>query len=290
MNGILNQPAVTFPEQIRVNNQAAWAYWYNLIPYPYNSYPEWNNATGRDIYSQDEQPIGIELPPNKVTQMFIRLDQDTAFRLINFKYTVFEPTDLNQSQLTGQITGTKGTKALTGSAGAKFDTELVPGQHIVLENVALATFQLYTVDTITDFQTMTVKENLKYDYAGTNGYYASLNWYRNISNDAAESHPNIQHYIPLTRYVKVGVNFPCQQSRYMYGGTQEYFRAGGFDERLRPISCLQGEKNGVGTIRTASLLPHEGTIMIKAENLTNTYLYINGTAFGYKVTLGRDGR
>lgn len=416
---LLKKNSVTFPEQMRVNDQGAWPFWYPLIPYPYHDTDILNGGTGL---------LGIKIPAGEIRNIFITLEQDTAFRLINLKYTVFEaavPKDLNgvittaigsanvtgvtAAPLTGTISIGIGNTAVVG-VGTLFTAELSVGQtivytddlaveqfgkiqaitdnlNLVLETAApsaatLKTFQISTLflteltagDVITwlddggvrRFGTvlnivdnlnlvlaanaLSVTTELTYknsDYIGfittvpgdtsvvgtgtsfltdapagsqimwtndsgqveigtvadvtndllltleqpaelvtTQASYDSImySWYDNVIGTPPLL--NTLKFIPLTKRVRVGVNLPSLQGRYIYGGTQAYLRGGGFEERPRVIGSIQGAKDGVGTIRTASLLPHEGSINVRVFNEHNQPIYINGVAFGYKVTLG----
>lgn len=339
---LLQQNSVTFPRQQRVNDQGAWPFFYPLIPYPYHDTDVLNNGTGL---------LGIKIPAGTTRNVFITLEQDTAFRLINFKYTPFEAkvpqnlsgtittaigspnivgvgttfvTDLSigdyitwlddggvrrfgeiltitdnlnivltanalsvttgltykKTDYLGFITTIAGSAAVVGT-GTTFTTDLSVGSGIVWTDDN-GQVEIGTVFSITDNTNLTLEQPAEIVATQSSYDHTTYTWYSDVLGIPAL--PNTHKYIPLTKRVRVGVNFPSLDGRYMYGGIQSYFN-GGFAERPRLIASLQGLQDGAGMIRSASLLPHEGSINIKVTNEHTQPIYINGTAFGYKVTL-----
>lgn len=116
---ILNRESVQFSSNLAYNSSKAWPFWYALIPYPYLNTDKLNGGLGL---------LGHRIPSGRYRDLSVRLDRDTAFRLINFKYTMYRPGF--GAALTGTITGTSGSAILNGTLTA-FENELTIGQTII---------------------------------------------------------------------------------------------------------------------------------------------------------------
>lgn len=116
---MLKREAVRFKSNLMYSSEKAWPFWYNLIPYPYLTTDKLNGGMGL---------LGQAIPTGSSRDFAIKLDRDTAFRLINFKYSAYRPGF--GEQLTGTITATAGSATITGVL-TLFTTELSVGQTII---------------------------------------------------------------------------------------------------------------------------------------------------------------
>lgn len=103
---------------------------------------------------------------------------------------------------------------------------------------------------------------------------------------------------PLTTYLRVSLLTKSNNSNYLLGGNAELAganvygppslgaAAGGLQERPHAVNSIQGFKDGLGSLYTPYQLPNEGTVFFRVHNTHSLYtLYVNGTVFGYKVSI-----
>lgn len=97
-------------------------------------------------------------------------------------------------------------------------------------------------------------------------------------------------YRPIANLLTVTIILTSLQNRYQLGGTQ-YRPGSGLLERPENITALQGQDDGMGFIRGAALLPTEATVVIRITNNSATEtIIVNGTLFGYKVSINEVSR
>ncbi len=97
---------------------------------------------------------------------------------------------------------------------------------------------------------------------------------------------NLLVYRPLTDFVRVTLFYPSLRDRYSYGASQVENDTG-LIERPLPITDLQGVDDGLGgRLRTESLQPYEGLVVIRVLNNYTEDLIVGGSLFGYKIVLG----
>ena len=102
---------------------------------------------------------------------------------------------------------------------------------------------------------------------------------------------NLFNYRPLTQFLRVTAIMTSLRTRYLYGGSQTFISPnavanGGNQERPQLISSLQGIDDGLGQLRTAAIFGYDSSFKIRVTNLYTEDILLNGTLFGYKITLG----
>jgi len=129
---------------------------------------------------------------------------------------------------------------------------------------------------------------MKFTQAGASAAAALTVSAVGVSTAAASVLPqNLLRYNALTKFLDVTIILPSQSGRYLYGGLEE--RVGsGLRERPIPPNNLQGIDDGMGMVRTATLLPNEGNVLVRITNNFSDALIVNGTLFGYKVALPKE--
>jgi len=187
------------------------------------------------------------------------------------------------SVLSGAISCTTSSKIITGIASA-FTTELKVGSVVAFVNGSIFYVTVDKIISDTEFTTASFPVmNNQFDIAAVVEQAADFNF---ALADDSTLHRD------LTDFVKVSFVLLSQQGRYLYGGTQTITdRTGnmiGLNECPLPISALQGERDGLGQLRTPSLQPYEGVVNVKVFNKSDTDVFVNGCLFGYKITFNRD--
>lgn len=281
----LDRESVIFDADRKWNNQKAWPFWYPLIPYPYHETDTLNNGQGL---------LGIQVLPGQIKNINIITDRDTAYRLLNFKYTVFAANEGTAGA--GTATFAAGSTAVVG-VGSDFTTIFPDGiGWITYVGGTTGLLRTVFVESVTDATNLTLTSTP--DEAAAGVAWGRGEWIWNLqtqatpgvdipSTIAAPVPEEIHHWYPLYQQVKVGVRIPSLKDREIYGGLERQIGVGGqFTESRHRITELQGEYDGVGMLRTESLVGPESTITVKVENTnTDRIIFINGTTFGYKVAL-----
>lgn len=191
------------------------------------------------------------------------------------------------------ISGTSFTIPISSSAvtgvGTVFTEQFRVGDRFSVVDAG-GTRQIFTVAAITDDLTMTIAETTG-GTAGTDNVAAT---------SAGENMPfllgpkkpnNLFHYRPLTQFIRVSYIMSSLRGRYLYGGSQEYLDPNnpdnsGLRERPHLISALQGVDDGLGMLRTPAVFPYQANCRIRVTNNYTEDIVINGTLFGYKISLG----
>lgn len=282
---VLNKNAVKFDSDRKWNNQKFWPYWYPLIPYPWQETDTLNKGQGL---------LGIEILPGQIKDISIITDRDTAYRLLNLKYTVYSANEATTGA--GTLTMVSGSTAVVG-VGSNFTT-LFPDGIGWLTFIGGSTGLLRTVfvESVTDATNLVLSSPAPESAAGVAWGRGEWIWTIqtqavpgvDIPNPIASPVPEeIQHFYDLAQQVKVGLRVPSLRDRDIYGGLERQLGLGGFfAENRHRITELQGAEDGVGMLRTALLVGGDSTITVRVENTnTDRIIFINGTTFGYKIAL-----
>lgn len=115
-----------FDSYVKYNNQPAWPFWYPFIPFPYLDTDSENGGLGL---------LGFTLNAGEIKDIPIITEQDTAYRLINIKYSIYR--DCAGARIgTNALFGiTEGTTALGVTAGTgDFTTDLIEGSPLYWVN------------------------------------------------------------------------------------------------------------------------------------------------------------
>lgn len=104
------------------------------------------------------------------------------------------------------------------------------------------------------------------------------------SGNASPVPINLNHYRPITQFIRVGLFCPSLRGRFQYGGL-EYIAQSGLQERRHLISNLQGIDSGMGMLRVDSVQPPQGDVILRFENFWTEPVIMTGSVFGYKIAL-----
>lgn len=286
---VLTRDSVNFDVGDKWNNQKAWPFWYSFIPYPFGDTDTLNNGLGL---------LGIEILPGQTKNINIQIEQDTVYRLINLKYSAYNCRE----QTEGAGTITLATDSLDVVAvGGDFET-IFPVDPDSGERRGILTYvgattgllRCVSVASVTDDDNLVLADFPPEAAAGVAWGSGEFIYHQTtaagVDIPAAMNSPVIEdvfNYYPLTQALKVGVNIPSLKNRNIYGGLEQLLGTGALLEMNRHrISELQGEYNGYGMLRTAALVPNDGTIQITVENLYDKIVFVNGATFGYKIAIG----
>lgn len=271
---ILNENAVQFDSHRRYNNQAAWPFWYPLVPKPYLETDTLYNGLGLQ---------GHTIPANTRKEINVQLDRDSVYRLINLKYQALSCNA--GAQLTGTIVLAGVNVTGTGTA---FQTELNIGNPIQWVDDA-GDSQCGIVKTITSQTVMTLELPGTVTTGGDNFfkaiYQSSVSPNSPVPYNLYES-----QQLTNTKLLRVSVIMSSLGTKYLMGGTQVFTAPdtarSGLQERPILMSALQGADDGLGQLRTPALFGYDSSVKIIMENTSGGDLIVNGTLFGYKISPG----
>ena len=211
-------------------------------------------------------------------------DTTITVTIMNPSATTAKPYKRVATVQTGTITIIS-TGAVTGVATV-FTTEFAVGQSIMYFDSVSGTINAATITSITDNTNMTVEPN---DLTTAPALTLIALQISDDINPSSILPTFANQYTPLIDFLDVSLLIPSLDYRFKYGGT-EYLPTGGLQERAINLAALQGEFNGYGMLRTESLVPAEGTITVRVTNIHPTdTLHINGTLFGYEISLSEIG-
>lgn len=90
---VLSRRAVQFGEQARAQNQSAYPFFQNFIPFPY-THSQVNAATGQYSVTsaQAEGPDGLSIAAGGLLDIPIVMDKDCVFHLLYVKYGAWNPS------------------------------------------------------------------------------------------------------------------------------------------------------------------------------------------------------
>lgn len=274
---ILNKNAVQFDAHRRYNNQAAWPFWYPLVPKPYLETDTLNNGLGL---------LGHTIEPDSRKEINVQLDRDSVYRLINLKYTASfcAPGTL----LTGTIIVTAGSVDVVGDE-TLFTSELKIGDPITYEDENFIR-RCSVVKTITDNENLTIElpsvalaAIVPYNKAV---YVDSISPNTPVPYNLYES-----QQLTVLKFLRITVVMSSLGTKYLMGGTQVFTDPdstnGGLQERPILMAALQGFDQGLGQLRTPSVFAYDSSVKIIIENLSAVNpAIVNGTLFGYKISPG----
>lgn len=89
--------------------------------------------------------------------------------------------------------------------------------------------------------------------------------------------------IPRWSELDVSVYMTSSGGRDLYGGFQRDPNTGAMEEIPVPVMALQGDADGMGSIRTAFQLPREATVRVRVQSRAAQALNVYGFLFGYKI-------
>jgi len=167
---VLERPAVQFNANKKWNNQKAWPFWYPFVPYPYLDTDWRNNGLGL---------LGFPVPPGRILDIPVTLEQDTVFRLLNLKYSLYR--EAPGAALTGTIEATAGSTTLTGTLTV-FTTEAPAGTPLIWVNDN-GTYSSGVVASVTNDTTLILEQAPTVaTAAGAALFLRQLLWYDTVPN------------------------------------------------------------------------------------------------------------
>lgn len=273
---VLNKNAVQFDSHRRYNNQAAWPFWYPLIPKPYLE---------TDVLHAGLGLLGHSLPGNTRKEINVQLDRDSVYRLINLKYTALSPG--RASTLAGTITIVAGAVAVVG-VGTAFTTDFIVGQPMTWADDG-GVNRFGVIKTITDATNLTLELAQQTDTTGNT--YGPTQFTTSVSpNTPVPFNLYESQQLVVTRFLRVSVIMSSLGTKYLMGGTQVFTdpdtNNSGLQERPILMTALQGFDDGLGQLRTPALFGYDSSVKIIIENNLDSEIIVNGTLFGYKISPG----
>lgn len=277
---VLNRNAIEFTHTRYVEpNQKAIPFWFPFIPKPY---------LNTDVLNAGLGLLGISIRPGETKTIPIQIGLDAVYRLINIKFTPYQIAQGAQIEAGNTITAVAGSTTITG-AGTTFTTTITVGQPYMWTNDA-GRIKWGRVKSITDNTHFELE--VAADSAATAvSIYRALFVSHYGTTSGNINPPNLYFYKPLTQMLRATYVLTSLRTRYLLGGSQWQKNSvdnnqSGTQERPLLISALQGINDGLAQLRTESLIATLGVISIKVTNLHSETVLLNGTLFGYKISLG----
>jgi len=290
----LNRYATQFDFNAKYNDQEDWPFWTPLVPEPDLEQSEFWGGLGRP---------GWFIPAGGSRDVIITTAQDGAYRLINYKLSVYSPQpDASDGAEAGTITSINAVTGAVVGLGTNFLNYFTnPGGMLqyVTTDATPNNFAFLPVSRVVSNTSMfvdvgamplhTVNAGQAWSKAGMVKFQTTAAFASILPGAATPAIGNIFKYVSLMENIYVELVAKSNKAVNLTGGLQKGALNAQVPDAIKQ-STLQGQRNGLGQLRIPFSVPNDGVLLMRITNRNPKDVFVDGHLFGYKVVLDTGSR